>query len=109
MNEYGLMLVSVGLAVLVAWTTFKYLARLVVWSKRPRFDVMRYALITLCLSTEIGETFEWWEAALLAAVSSLAYAAISRQRAYYESAISEIVTRGQMFTSERGEKPFNGP
>jgi len=75
MNEYELMLIVVGMAAAVAWVFFKYLARLVVWSERPKFDLMRYAFITLCLSIEIGDTFEWWEAALLAAVSILAYSA----------------------------------
>lgn len=106
MNEYELVLITVGMAATVAWAFFKYLARLVVWSKRPKFDLMRYAFITLCLSTEIGETFEWWEAALLAAVSVLAYRAISRQRAHFESAMKEIVTQGRRFSAERGKDPF---
>ena len=58
MNEYELMLIVVGIAAAVALTFFKYLAHLVVWSNRPKFDLMRCAFITLCLSTEIGETFE---------------------------------------------------
>jgi len=64
MNEYELMLIVVGMAAAVAWVFFKYLARLVVWSERPKFDLMRYAFITLCLSIEIGDTFEWWEASV---------------------------------------------
>ena len=106
MNEYELMLIVVSMAVAVAWAFFKYLARLVVWSNRPNFDLWRYAFITLCLSTEIGETFEWWEAALLATVSVFAYSAIRRQRTRFESAMKEIVAQGRRFSAERGKYPF---
>ncbi|MBX9848189.1 MAG: hypothetical protein K2X64_02755 [Rhodocyclaceae bacterium] len=102
------MLIAVGLAAAVAWAFFKYMARLVVWSYRPKFDLMRYAIITLCLSIEIGDTFEWWEAALLAAVSVLAYGTIRRQRTRFESAMKDIVAQGRRFAAERGKDPFIG-
>ena len=69
MNEIELMLVVIGIAATVAWVFFMHLARMVVWSSRPKLDLLRYAVITVCLFTEIGETFEWWEAAILVAVS----------------------------------------
>lgn len=108
MNEYELMLIVVGVAAAVAWMFFKHLARLVVWSCRPRLDLIRYFAITLCLSTEIGEAFEWWEAALLAAISVLAYSLVTSQRARFESAMQKVAARGRRLASERGEDPSIG-
>ncbi|MBL7091589.1 hypothetical protein [Acidovorax sp.] len=108
MNEYELMLVVVGIAAAVAWVFFMHLARMVVWSNRPKFDFLRYAVITVCLFTEIGETFEWWEAALLVAVSVLAYTFVRSQRARFESAIQKIAARRRLLTSERGQEPPMG-
>lgn len=43
--------------------------------------------LSFCVFPPKLETFEWWEAGLIAAVSVLAYSAISRQRARFESAM----------------------
>lgn len=101
MNDYELMLIVVGVAAAVAWAFFKRLARLVVWSSRPKLDLIRYSAITLCISTEIGETFEWWEAALLVSISVLAYSLVTSQRACFESAMQQVATRGRIRSSER--------
>ena len=105
MNEYELMLVVVGIAAALAWVFFMHLARMVVWSNRPKLDSLRYAVITVCLSAEIGEGFEWWEAAILLALSSLAYTLVKSQRSCFETAIQKIAARRRLIS---GREPPMG-
>jgi hypothetical protein len=95
MNEYELMLIVVGIATAVAWAFFRHLARMVVWSNQPKLNALRYGFITFCLALGIGETFELWEAAILAAVSMLAYKLIQRERARFELAMMELAARAR--------------
>ena len=90
MNEYWLMLIFVSLGAAIAWAFFRQLAQLAIWSARPKLDAWRYGLITFCLAIVIGNTFEMWEAALLGAVSLVAYREIRRDRARFESAVNEL-------------------
>ncbi len=100
MNEYWLMLLVVGLAAALAWAFFLHLARLVIWGSRPTLDAWRYGLITVCLVIEIGNAFEAWEAALLCAISVLAYCVIRRERNRFESAMQELKARAHRFPGE---------
>ena len=101
MNEYWLMLFLVSFGVAFAWAFFGFLARKAIWSRRPNLDGWRYGLITVCLAIEIGSAFEFWEAALLSAVSCVAYRAIRRDKARLESALRALATQTQRFAEAR--------
>ena len=83
------MLLLVSLCAAIAWAFFRQLAKLAIWSVRPKLDALRFGLITFCLAIVIGDTCERWEAALLGAVSLVAYRAIRRDRTRFESAMVE--------------------
>ena len=109
MNEYWLMLLLVSLGSAFAWAFFLYLARMAIWSFRPKLDVWRYGLITVCLAIEVGNTFELWEAALMGAVSLVAYRAIRRERVRYEAAMKELAVHAQRLSSGRNVNHHFGP
>ena len=90
MIEYWLMLFFVSLGVAVAWIFFQHLARIAIWSPRPKLDSLRYGLITVFLAIEIETVFEAWEAALVGALSFIAFRAIRNDRARLESALREL-------------------
>ena len=109
MNEYWLMLLLVSLGCAFAWAFFRHLARLAVWSMRPKLDAWRYGLITFCLAIVIGNTFEVWEAALMGGVSLVAYRAIRRERALYEAAMQELAVHAHRLSSWRNANNHFGP
>ena len=107
MNEYWLMLCFVSLGAAVTWAFFRQLARLAIWSSRPKLDAWRYSIITACLALVIGDTFELWEAALLGAVSLLAYRAIRRDRVRFEQiwkAHSQSLSEARLYDYRSGHK-----
>ena len=107
MNEYWLMLCFVSLGAALAWAFFRQLARLAIWSSRPKLDAWRYSLITVCLAIVIGNTFELWEAALIGVVSLLAYRAIRRDRVRFEQiwkAHSQSLSEARLYDYRSGHK-----
>ncbi len=101
MNEYWLMLIVVCLGAAIAWAFFRQLAKLAIWSVRPKLDALRFGLITFCLAIVIGDTIELWEAALLGAVSLVAYRAIRRDRTRFESAMVELSNHAIRFLEQQ--------
>ena len=101
MNEYWLMLCFVSLGAAFAWAFFRQLARLAIWSSRPKLDAWRYSLITACLAIVIGNTFELWEAALMGGVSLVAFRVIRLKRVRYEAAMQELAVHAQRRSSGR--------
>jgi hypothetical protein len=95
------MLLLVSLCAAIAWAFFRQLAKLAIWSVRPKLDALRFGLITFCLAIVIGDTFELWEAALLGAVSLVAYRAIRSDRTRFESAMVELSNHAIRFLEQQ--------
>lgn len=107
MNEYWLMLCFVGLGAAFALAFFRQLARLAIWSNRPTLDAWRYGLITACMAIVIGNAFEVWEAALMGAVSLIAYSAIRRDKTRLDQickAHSQSLSEVRLYDYRSGHK-----
>ena len=103
MTEYWLMFFCVSLGATFAWVFFRRLAKVAIWSQRPKLDALRYSLITGCLAIEVGNTFEIWEAAILGIVSLVAYLVIRHDRELFESAMRDLANQNQRFSTRRME------